>query len=308
MKLSIPSMSRVFFFAAILLGLTSSPFFSQSPRPSLPARKTPRTLFGVSLRPETARLLSDVERRLRKPVQEEIVDFLGWGVLGESEILDDGTPVIRLLQTHHDDESLIVHELNHLKMDLFETTRYEYAPGADENIDADLLQKLHLRLSNSISHWKFYPEMRAMGFDPDLHHRMTLEDFLTLEPYDLLNTMNLNWELSPLVYVYFSLEVNDRPLLARLEDWYRENNMEPELEMAQRLLQVIRATRTNAIERQIGTYVRCLNILLKDRAQFEIIRTDPKRRGYFSTRLITIRIMPPKEKLLPSYEQRLSRG
>lgn len=303
MKLSIPSVARVFFFAAILLGLASNPVFPQSPRPSLPASTTPRTLFGIVLRPETARLLGDVERRLRKPVQEETVDFLGWGVLGESEILDDGTPVIRLLQAHHDEETLIVHELNHLKMDLFETTRYEYAPGADENIDAELLQRLHLRLSNSISHWKFYPEMRAMGFDPDLPHRTTLEDFLTLEPYDLLNSMNLNWDLSPLVYVYFSLEVNDRALLARLEKWYLQNDMEPELETAQRLLQVIRATRTNAIERQIGTYVRCLNILLKDRAQFEIIRTTPKRRGYFSTRLVTIRIRPPKEKLLPSYEQ-----
>ena len=258
------------------------------------SQKTERGLFGVNLRPEAVRLLNDVERRVGKPVRGEVIGTLGWGIGGVSTILEDGTPVIRLIKSLEKDETTIVHELCHLKMDLFESVVWKLSPAASYNIDEALLDKLNLRLLNSISHWKFYPEMRAMGYDPDEMDRSNLEAIIKMSPQDALTALGIDSQLISLIYVTSSLEISDRNLVAKLEDWYKKNDLETQLDLAKNLLRVIEGTRTNAVERQASTFVRCLNILLKDLVQFKITKMETEMRGSFSTRVVTIEIVEPK--------------
>lgn len=119
------------------------------------------TLFGINLRPEAARLLNDVEELYGTPIRE-VVEDLG-GNLGDTTVLGNGTPEIRIDPDTGRSEQNIVHELFHLKLrkEGFPELAFEFPPGTviSEN------ERRWANWNNTIvreplQHRLFYPLMR----------------------------------------------------------------------------------------------------------------------------------------------------
>ncbi len=256
-----------------------------------------RQLFGINLRPEAAALLEEVEKYYGKPIREELRSDWDPGYWGESEVVGDGTPVIRINRQTGRNEINIVHELWHLKLTAkgFPKRMWEKRPGVRDDVNQDLTRDLNGLLLDAILHSKFYPEMRKAGYDADAWDRPQIKAMMQVSLLDGIHVMTTRREIQPLTYFKFYLESSDRAMVSQLEQWHKQNRLDDVLETAKRLVGIAVGLDTNTPEQQIDAYVRCMNVLLEGIAQFRTAGWGTEKLGdKFTRRTVIIQILPPR--------------
>jgi hypothetical protein len=253
-------------------------------------------MFGIKLRPEATVLRGEVEKYYGKAVREELVGGWASGYWGESEVIGDGTPVIRLNSRTGKNEINIVHELWHLKLTAQGFPARKWAPmvGMSQGINQSLMHDIDSLMLDAILHSKFYPEMRKMGYDADAWDRPEIKLMIETSLLDGTHKIEGRKELLPLSYFKFYLESSDRELVSQLGQWYKQNNLSDTLEVSKKLVKIIEVSETDTPEQQVKVYIECLNVLLQGIAQFKVVAWGTENLGTFTRRTVTICILPPK--------------
>ncbi len=253
-----------------------------------------RTLFGISLRPEAARLLDEVEELYGVPVKEEIED-LG-GNLGDTTVLQDGTPEIRIDSKSGRSEQNIVHELFHLKLrkEGFPELVFEFPPGT---VIRDS-ERRWANWNNSIvreplQHRLFYPLLRQMGLVPDEGLKVGFDDLVRKGEYSGVVPENA-FAVHTGNYLRALLETDDQEFLDRLTDWFEKKGWHDSISAAEDLKEMIHQRDPRTPEEEINTLVEVLNRLYPNMARLAVKGWSEERRGDHTQRLVTIKISPPR--------------
>jgi len=232
----------------------------------LPTNQTDRTsLLGIDLTPAAQQLLREVGELYGIPVQVEIVASLPGGSHGDSAVLSDGTPLVRINAATGKTERNIVHELLHLKLANKGFAAVEFETPEGKVVDQTFGDWLRNDINDPIMHFIFYPQMREMGLMPAFLLKVKLEDDIERGDYEgEVNSLNR-------VVNYFeaALELNDTQLLHRIEQWYQEKGWTDSLTLGKRVAEIVSAANPQTPEDHIDTLIGCLNVLLLNRFQFK---------------------------------------
>ena len=190
------------------------------------------TLCGIELSNPSLSLFHDVENRLGKAIHCET--HLEFGILGASDVADDGTPEIVLDTYEGKTEQNLVHELFHLQLRA-KGFPQRFQVKSPASINSALVQQVAEQLGSLIEHRLFYPQMRQMGFDPTQQYRDGLDAMLSQDklygaPVSAKRTVN---------YAEISLLIHDPSLTSKVEKWYKRHGWTDQLNRGQRLVQYL---------------------------------------------------------------------
>jgi len=260
------------------------------------SQKQARRLFGLQLSRNATRLLMDVEKYYGRRVREELVETWDPGYRGEAEVISDGTPVIRLNSHTGRNETNIVHELFHLKFvaEGFPKRKWARYVGVSEDINQSLTHDLDSLLLDALVHSRFYPKMRAMGYDPDLWDRRDIKSMIGISMKDGSHKLVTKEVLIPVHFFKFYLESSDRALVAQLERWSVSNNLESALDVAKKLIGIVEQSKIDTPQQQLEVYIQCLDTLFKGSARFKVASWNSEKLGNIQQQVVTIHIVPPK--------------
>jgi hypothetical protein len=249
---------------------------------------------SLELRGEATDLLREVEKCYGKAIREELVADWGPGYWGESEVVDDGTPVLRLNAQTGLNETNIVHELWHLKLTVqgFPKRTWVRLVGAPPEIDQALTHDLNGLLLDAILHWEFYPNMRRMGYDADAWDRPKIKQMMEISLLTGSYAIRTKPILVPLTYFKVCLESSDQQLVTDLEQWYERNKLGKELQIAKQLVKIVKESKTDTPQAVLEVYVRCLNVLFQGSAHFHVASWSSEMLGSFQRQVVTIHISP----------------
>jgi len=284
----------VLLLSSIILALTVSINGDAQSNAKIPKAnaETRGILFGIFLRPESIKLLAEVERLSGKQVREYMEQDSGGETVAFSFIEADGTPFITIRGERGLNEDTIVHELFHLKMivkgfpilvtcptpDISNPNVIEYAKFVRANVD------------NAIQHWMFYPEIRRMGLKPQ-------------DGYDKLATVNQSNDWNDLtefnkregrILRFFrnTLEINEPPILENLVRWYKSKGWNEELEVGQRMVMLVKNAYLSNPQNVVQIIKRCLKELDRKDFRLEIGRVAIQSRGTYKVNFAYIDIVP----------------
>lgn len=251
--------------------------------------------LGVALSAPGLRLLAEVEALYKKTVRFEEVESWEPSHYGESSVVADGTPVIKLNSRTGQTESTVVHELFHLKLFAtgFPIIVYEVLPEAKTPANLVFLTWIGFHLHDPILHWIFYPQMRQLGVDPDVELRQEFLQALAKGSFENLKPATQEEALA-LYYFKATLQLNDPKILARLADWYKREKWDAPLAMGKEMAEMVKRSSPRTPEQAIDVFVRCLNLLLKNSASFQISGWTSDQLGAHQQRIVVIRVFPPK--------------
>lgn len=253
-----------------------------------------RTLFSIDLRPEAANLLNEVEKLYGTPVRE-VIEGLG-GNLGDTTVLSDGAPEIRIDPNSGRSEQTIVHELFHLKLrkEGFPELVFEFPPGTviGEN------ERRWANWNNTIvreplQHRIFYPLMRQMGLVPDEGLRAGFNDLVRKGEYTGVVPENA-FAVHTGQYLRALLETEDEEFLDRFTSWFEEKGWQDSIRAARELKEMIDQRDPRTPEEEINTLVEVLNRLYRNTARLAVKGWSEEQRGNHTQRLVTIKISPPR--------------
>lgn len=250
-------------------------------------------LFGVPITSNALSLLKEVEAAYDKKIKEEMAD-MDLSYRAESEVTKDGTPVIRLNKNRSKNETDIVHELWHLKLNAEGSPEVGWHPltGASPIINQAFTKNMNELVYDPILHAKFYPEMRKWGYIPDFSEKENIAIFIQNIPSgEKENEIN-----GSVAYFQACLEIDDPSLIAQFEEWYKQHNLHHPLAVGKSMVEIFKTSKSDTPEQQIDIYIKCLNLLLENTAQFKVGRYGTKMLGTFSRREVVIVIMPPNKK------------
>lgn len=250
---------------------------------------TKNTMFGITLQPEAALLLREIETLYKKEVKEIITDK-DTSIGAEATIEMDGTPVVKVNKNGGITEVNIVHELWHLFRDAqtdpivkWGGDKWALVPSITEALMTDLYQLVY----DPIIHTTFYPKMRKMGYQPDINEVIHISNIISFPPPEI------NLLGGATTYFKAFLEIEDEELKKRLEAWYIRYNLEPHLNKGKELVKVFRTINPDTPEKRVDVYLKCLNILLEGLARFEVYQWQEVKQGEILRREVYISILPP---------------
>lgn len=271
---------------------------SEQSRPTLK-----KEIFGIKLRSSSSVLLAEVESLFGKAVCVKLMrdrdgctnlmlDSEGY-IKAHSKVAQDGTPVI-LLDDSHQTEEVLVHELFHLK--LFANGFPELKAGMwvnqDDEINSKFIYQLEALIRDTIQHWRFYPEMRRMGFR---HHLGGVQEFKSaMERGHFENVTTGNeWLFLPLFYYKAYLEFSDeKKLLAQIDEWYKAKKWDYYAKIGDELVQVIKELKPLTPQTEYDAFLRCANIINQGRAKFDEREWRTERKGDFVQHIAPYLITP----------------
>jgi hypothetical protein len=250
----------------------------------------PRRLFQVELRKQVSKLLVEVELIYGKPVREERRDIKtqGWAL---ATISDDGAPEITIDPSVTPTETMIVHELFHLKFraEGFELGfGYVMPPGWDTRENMEALSKLERTVYNNIEHWMFFPDIRKMGIDPATRERAELAEVLEKRVFPGGHPSLENRSV-----LYFVVALQQGPgskSLQQLASWYRAEHWDDSLVLGNQLVDAVVEHQPRTAQEAVEAYIRCLNLIHASTFQFDFRRWDHQTRGSleFATPIIGV--------------------
>ena len=284
-------------FVLLVTALSGSKIAGQMSEQGKAANRFDRQLFEIKLRPEAVKLLEEVEKCYGKPIREERRDDWASSYRGEADVDSDGSPVIRLNRQTGMNETTIVHELCHLKFFTlgFPKLGWSFPLGPVQGFDGDLRKALKALMFDSIQHSKFYPEMRKMGYDPDVFDRRIQQKQMLISRSGRTRKITTNGTLLSAIYLKAYLESSDREYVAQLEQWYKQNNLDAVLEANKKLVTIVETSKTDTPEQQVDVFVRCLNFLLRGAARFQAAAWGTEKLSdKFARRTVTIQVLPPE--------------
>ena len=241
----------------------------------------------INLRPQALALLAEVEEKYAKKVVTEAIR--GWKPTdhGTASVTKDGTPVIQLSAATGGTEATVVHELFHLKLkaDGFPATRYILATNIENKQNREFLAAVDLMLFETIEHWIFYPEMRAMGIDPSPELTAVAEsgDYKTLDQNDFRKLA--------LYYLRANLLIEDQAILSVMTEWYHDNQRAA-LGAAGRLMAIVKDSNPKTPKEEIVTYTKCYNFLFKGVSRLEEEKWTAETFGKTKINIAPLRLIP----------------
>lgn len=244
-----------------------------------------RDLFGIKLRPSTRQLVAEVEKRIGGRIKEEVVNWDKTRV-GESMILDDGSPLIRLNKDLVSEQA-IVHELFHLKYKAngFYTIDVE---GDLTQQQTEFLRWSKLLLYDCFEHRLFFPKMRTLGFNPTADF---YNDFLDRRRTRNLEYLTGNGQYNRVLYYFkFALELNDAEKLSKVVKWFKDKGWNKELEVGNKLVQTVMDGNPRSPDQLIIVFVKCLNELLAGKAKFTFDRSETRLLGRFEQKVAVVKV------------------
>ena len=259
-----------------------------------------RELFGVVLQRSSNQLLEQVERMYGKPVRTERFDNASRPDClryAESDVEEDGTPVIRVGEHIRPTENVIVHELFHLKLQAegypgaisWEWPREEMTSG-NQAYTALLFDHVF----SEIVHWVFYPEMRQMGFYPQL---VVMNELA--EAFETGIRVGTNADTRALYYLKFALHVQDESVRARLRNIYQQNGWEEGLVLGEKLVGAITGANPRTREEILAVFLRCINLLTEGVVRFDFRGWEKRVLGSHDQVVAVIRINPIRRNRVP---------
>lgn len=248
---------------------------------------------GINVAAQSFQLFKEVESLYGKPVRVEQVQYNDQNFGGESTVLDDGTPGIKINIKGLEKETVLVHELFHLKL-RFEGFPAMYVPASKPNIKLDQKSLLFVKnffkdVNDVMLHSIIFPEMRKIRLNPSSSFNTFLQ--LAMEKGDVDKTR----EFVPRTFLYYTalVECDDAGLISRLEDRFRKNRWEDSITEGRRLVQLMKAAPSGTPQDLINSSVSLMNELMKGRGNFRFVQWGQEtRKGKLSERAAVILVEP----------------
>ena len=250
-----------------------------------------RELFGVKLRPQAIRLLDRVEKKYGRRVREEPDSALGEGVHAYAAMDLDGTPVIKIRRGVAPTEAIIVHELLHHAYD-FPTVEFVPYAGWATQENVAYVQFLLAHVYGSIQHRMFFPQMRAMGLNPDDEVRSGVEYLLRQDAFAADVKGVLPKEARAVAYFKAAMNTADPDLLLRLARRYEKNGWAEALAAGRRLVKIVADARPRTVDDAAQVFVRCLNHIRRGDARFRLRERTVKKIGAYEEPWVSIEVRP----------------
>jgi hypothetical protein len=252
-------------------------------------------MFGIELSAPAEELLRDVESAYGKPVSEIEENTWEPSRYGQSIVKPDGTPTITINSSTGRTEATIVHELLHLKLraEGFPILGYEFPADTNTTANKEYMIWIGAHLRDPIQHWIFYPRMQDLGVDPDMELRIEFEAALERGYFLNLNAATKSVALT-LYYLKAALQLNDPKMLNRIVRWYKKRDWKKPLSLGEQLVQVVLDSNPQTPREEIAVFLRCLNLLQKGAAKFELSDWNTQTLGTFDQSIAIIKISPPR--------------
>lgn len=245
------------------------------------------TLF--QLNPQSLKLLKEVEQLYGRNIKMQAVNTNNKFYGGESTVLEDGTPVIKVNLFNKFKEETIVHELFHLKFRKKGFPRLKFAYYDDFKVsdnDVQMIGNIFAGIRDVIEHFIFYPEIRNMGLDPhismkDMYKESNFNNLSIHDPVSL--TAN---------YVKIVLDSNDQKLISLLEQHYEKNKWVDSINNGKRLIQIIKDSNPKNPKDEINTTLKCMNNLLGNKYEFSVVDWQTEKKGMLIDNVVIVLIRP----------------
>jgi len=224
-----------------------------------------RAVFGIELNRSVAEMVNEIEKGSRKFLLEEVNPHLNR--YGENSFLEDGTPVIRINPLTGRTLSTIVHEIFHVKMTLDGFHVFAFRKEPPENIV--FMKWISSNLYDVILHWIIYPEMRSLGVEPSTLERKTLISSIEAGQFENLDD---TFQRESLILNLFRvrLVVNDSDLTKVTTEWYKKRGWVEHIQVADEMANLVVLSNPKTPAETVETFLRCINVLFKNKATFEI--------------------------------------
>lgn len=227
-----------------------------------------RVLLGVSLRPEMAAWLDEVEKKLGREVYAEFAPlgpedgdegFVG----GENYVTERGAAVLRmnlLFQSAANAkrlEATLAHELLHLRQRARGFPAYaidESAPAPRVPLGELVELNVAGMLMEAIEHRLILPEMRRINLD-------TVADMIGGLARAKRQGVSADHPYNAIYYLRATFEYGDASLLKELRLAYQRNRWTRSLERGERMAQIVRSAVLNTPADMTAAVLRCLTEL-----------------------------------------------
>lgn len=247
------------------------------------------TTFGILPQSRVHRLLADVEKRFGKPVRFEWVEmFDPDDRLGEADVSEDGTPVVRIrmrvpVAAALPLEDTLVHELFHLQLIA------EGYPAVDLGFRESGLERpappafaqdvtfatVRTQLWDPILHAVFFPRMKSAGFDPGRLRRRGVRARLRAD-----STKGLEDAYRRAQYFYQSaLELGEGHVLSELELWYVAHGWSEDLALGRRMAAIVETQEGRTVEGALLALARVIEAANGGRVKVDEPTLSEVRRG-----------------------------
>jgi hypothetical protein len=217
---------------------------------------------GVPIGTAATKLLRSVEREFGKPVECQVKPMAsesGFGfVKSDGTLL--GTPCIELDPLLGVNETEVVHELFHLRLNAHGFPANIAIPVIPVGVDRNSLSTTVQLLSDTLGHRLFYPKMVTMGFDPDQKYRSQVQAAMASP-----NTPDQSGLVGAVQYAYVAVLERDPAFVRSVETWYRKQGWTKSLTQGRRLRDSIIHSAPKSPDESAKELIVCLNILFDNK-------------------------------------------
>lgn len=227
-----------------------------------------RVVLGVTLRPEAAAWLEEVERKTGREVyaefaplgpEDESEGFVG----GENYVTERGAPVLRINLTFQAPEkrrrleATLAHEILHLRQRArgFPAFAFDARSSSPRAPLAEFAEMgLAGALMEAVEHHAILPDLHRLGLD-------TVADMIGGVAWTRSKGVSPDHPLHAVYYLRAQLEFGDPARVRELEAIYRRNGWTRSLRRGARLAEIVRATPLRTPAEMTEVYLRCLDEL-----------------------------------------------
>lgn len=252
-----------------------------------------RAMLLEKLSLSSTALLSDLERRVGKPINLVVRNLYSPELGGQTEIENDGTPKITLNSANLALEELLVHELLHvvLRKDGFpkylQSSDSELPAGTSLGIFAELMSEIN----ESILHSIIYPRMEDMGLKARSPMVPLFQAVLKSSPLD-----EYNEEQAVVLYARVLLECESEQLRTEFRQRYEVNGWNARVEKGREIAETITSWTGRTQQSAVDLFIRCCNAVYAGRIQFQQREWGEHVRGSHTDKTVTIYIRPGNDK------------
>lgn len=250
---------------------------------------------NIPLNAKGKALLRQVETLYGTQVLVELIEHPDPYYGGQSDVLENGVPRVKVSRVSRDRAATLVHELSHLLWRFRGVpTRYVPASSPDVILNDETLQymqRMFSEIRERVSHAMFFEDIRALGYDPSAQWRYFGRRALDTGDIDRITdgAARTNFLLQLL------LESNDGDLVKQTIVRFRALGVSADVDKAQRLANMIRTRSARTGESAVALLVDVANELLEGRAQVAFAQWSNEKKGVrFVDRGAVILIRPSR--------------
>jgi hypothetical protein len=240
--------------------------------------KIPRVMFGLTLRPEMARWVNDIEKRFGLRLKTEVGEIRSErGNLAQASFGKDGNIYIDIdisvdLKDHDLVEALLAHELLHL---VLRTRGFPHlvlsAKGSNVPINHGFTE-IAQQVSEGIDHWLFKTEIVRLGlgraFDSNKESEALLDDYRRLGLQGAPDSVFFS-----IRYFRGVLEYSPK-LLKEMTSTYEKNRWLLSIKRGNLIARTVKRANIKTPQQMINTYIRCLNLFFDGNVEFTALSDE----------------------------------